>query len=59
MKEITNPEIFVVESDMFGSHHTVGIPYTKDGGFGKPIAVCTDPVEDSEEGSNEPCSDYK
>jgi len=43
---------FSVESDRLGSYHTVGIPYTKDGGFGKPIVVCTDPVEDSGE-SNE------
>ena len=44
MEKITNPEI-VVESDRLGSNHTVGIPYTKDVGFGEPVAVCTDPPE--------------
>ena len=32
----------VVESDRSGSSHDVSVPYTKDGGLGEPVAVCTD-----------------
>ena len=45
-ENITNPEIVVVESDRIGSQHSVGISYTKDGGLGNPVAVCTDPPTD-------------